>query len=106
MSSAGSTPAQLSWPNPAAPVTYSLTLTAVAQDEEFALSIAPPHFGGDGPATAPAGTSLEFTGQRPRIDGPATLPGPASMAIGTFAACAAKLPNHGLGPYRASWDVH
>src|SRR4051812_9313168 len=77
MSSAGSTPAQLSWPGPV-PVTYSLTLAAVGRDETFALTFDQPAFTTDRTGTAPGAFSLMFTGQKPRIDGPATLLGPAS----------------------------
>jgi hypothetical protein len=88
------TPATIAFPNPA-PLTYSLQLSAVGEDERFALVVAPPSFG-----PLAGGQALDFGAAAPRIDGPARLAGPAFGSSGAL-ACAA----YGVGAGMRGWDM-
>ena len=103
MAARASSPAAIGFPHPA-PVVYALELTAVGRDESFALTFESPFFGHDATGTAPAGASLQYGGERPRIDGPAWLPGPAAFSFGKL-ACGPSVASHGYDVQRARWDV-
>lgn len=101
MEAGTSTPASIAFPGPAALV-YTLQLAADGQDETFALQFHAPFFGVEQNGTAPVGASLEYTGQQPRIDGPAHL-GAAAASAGDLAGCGPSM--HGFGPHSRTWDV-
>lgn len=98
-----STPASIAFPGPPALV-YTLRLAADGQDERFALRFESPFFGSDPTGSAPIAASLKFTGQRPRIDGPAQLLGPSADSAGLLTGCG-NAARHGFGPQSHAWDV-
>jgi hypothetical protein len=97
------TPSTITFPGPGALV-YTLQLKADGRDETFALQFRGPFFGRDPTGTSPIGGSLSFAGERPIIDGPARLLGPASATLG-FVACGPGVFAHSFDVERRSWDV-